>query len=182
MKQSEEAADDVTVVVLGLMGAGKTTVGRELARQLGRPLRDSDADIEAARGMTAAQIVAADGVQALHRLEAEHLLQLIGQPVVVAAAASVADDPRCQAALRHAAVVWLDGSPELLAGRFGSADAHRPQYAPDVLQMLRTQAATRNPAFQRVATVRVDVSAPPAEVIAEALAGLRLALYTSRRR
>lgn len=161
-----------TIVVLGLMGAGKTTVAAAVAQYLGRPLRDSDADIEAAQGRTAADIVTADGQDVLHRLEAEHLLGQLGQPVVVAAAASVVDDPRCVAALADAFVVWLDAAPEVLVSRFASVDEHRPQYAASVEQMLQDQAEHRNPVFERVADLRVDVSAPPARVIAEVLAQL----------
>ena len=68
------------VVLVGLMGAGKTTVGRRLAARLGWPWHDSDADIEAATGMTVRELRDRDGVDAMHDLEAAQLLQALAEP------------------------------------------------------------------------------------------------------
>ncbi len=65
------------VVLVGLMGAGKTTVGRRLAARLGWPWHDSDADIEAATGLTVRDLRERDGVEAMHDLEAAQLLHAL---------------------------------------------------------------------------------------------------------
>src|SRR5437868_9719650 len=88
------------VVLLGLMGSGKTTIGRALAAHLGWSVSDSDEYIQRATGQTARQLLAAAGVDALHRLEAQHLLDALATagPAVVCAAASVVDDEACRRA------------------------------------------------------------------------------------
>ena len=63
------------VVLMGLMGAGKTTVGRGLAARLGWPFHDSDDDLARATGVTARQLVARDGTVVLHAVEAAVLLR-----------------------------------------------------------------------------------------------------------
>jgi shikimate kinase len=80
------------------MGVGKTTVGRLLARTLGRPFIDGDQQIEEITGRTGREIAATDGVPALHALELSVLLQALegSSDAVVAAAASVVDRPARQ--------------------------------------------------------------------------------------
>jgi shikimate kinase len=112
------------------MAVGKSTVGRALATRLGRQFRDSDDDLAATRGLTGRALAERDGVDALHRWEAEHLMNsLVGsEPVVVAAAASVVDDAACRAALREPFVVWLRAPATVLARRMESdtsAEDHR---------------------------------------------------------
>ena len=65
------------IVLVGLMGSGKTTVGAALAAALDVPLRDSDADIERERGLRGRDIAERDGIEALHALEARHLLDAL---------------------------------------------------------------------------------------------------------
>ncbi|GIH78574.1 shikimate kinase [Planobispora longispora] len=166
---------DRPIVVTGLMGSGKTSVARILAAELGRGLRDSDPDISARYGgATAAETVATAGTEELHRREAEHLAEsLAGRPApVIAAAASVVDDPGRRAALKEATVVWLDAPPAILAERMRSG-AHRPHFEPDLEAMLVKQRARRGPLFAEVADLTFDVSdLSPEEVAARVLASL----------
>ncbi|GAA3441715.1 shikimate kinase [Planomonospora venezuelensis] len=163
---------DRPIVVTGLMGSGKTSVARILAAGLGRELRDSDPDIAARYGgETAAQTVALEGKEALHRREAEHLRESLAErpAAVVAAAASVVDDPACRAALEPALVVWLDAPPAVLAERMRSG-AHRPHFEPDLEAMLVKQRTRRGPLFAEVADLTFDVSLlTPEQVAAEVL-------------
>src|SRR5215204_2035260 len=102
------------IVLVGLMGSGKTTVGAGLAAALGVPHRDSDAEIERDTGLTGRQHAARDGIDALHALEARHLIEALTQPgtTVISPAASILDDPASRSALRDPRhlVVWLDAS------------------------------------------------------------------------
>lgn len=166
---------DRAVVVLGLMGSGKSTVASDLARALDRPLRDSDTDLLREHGIDTATLADRDGVDALHRWEAEHLLAGVAErpAVVVAAAASTVEVPRCRAALADAFVLWLDAPPEVLAERFG-ADDYRPRFGSDPLELLRRQDPVRRPLFTQVADVVLDASAPVEEVLARARAAVGL--------
>jgi shikimate kinase len=166
------------VVVMGLMGAGKSEVGRRLAARLGRPWRDSDRDIEARTRQTVRQLRDRDGVEAMHALEAKHLLDALAtpEPSVISAAASTVDVPECREALKapDVAVVWLRASPEVLARRFASADQHRPEFGDSPLAFLTDQAARRNPQFASLDPVVVDVDAiRPGAAAAQAMEALR---------
>ena len=82
--RSSASADPPHIVVVGSMAVGKSTVGRALAARLDRPFRDSDDDLEAARGPDRSRLAEREGVDALHRWEAEHLLAaLAGTPPAV---------------------------------------------------------------------------------------------------
>jgi shikimate kinase len=155
------------VVLVGLMGSGKTTVGRLLAQRLGRPVVDNDEELERRTGLSAADLAGASGVEALHEIEAEILLDALDSAVasVVVAAASVADDHRTMRVLRSPAVevVWLRGAVDTLAAR-ASQSSHRPLdgYAEAVLS---EQVARRDPRYAEVASHVVDVErGSPAEI------------------
>jgi shikimate kinase len=159
---------DGHVVIVGLMGSGKTTVGAALAAALGRPHRDSDADLLAATGRTARELADDVGIVALHDLELRHLLDALGEPdpVVISAAASTIDEPAGRAALDDPGitVVWLRVDPAAAAAR-QAADDHRP--LPEALEV---QARRRDPLFTALADVVVDARRPIDEIVAAVLA------------
>ncbi|MGP3936385.1 shikimate kinase [Nonomuraea sp. KM88] len=140
------------VVVIGLMGSGKTTAGVLIAEALGREFSDSDPFLKSRYGGTAAQIAAREGAAALHLYEAEHVLrELASPPKVIAAAASTVEDPEVRAALRAAFVVWVDAPDKVLAERMRSSD-HRPDFDPAAMR------ARREGYFREVADTVCDVS------------------------
>ncbi|HEX4818045.1 MAG TPA: shikimate kinase [Nonomuraea sp.] len=155
------------VVVIGLMGSGKTTAGGLIAEALGREFTDSDPYLRDRYGATAAQLAARDGADALHRYEAEHVLhELAGEPKVIAAAASTVEDPKVRAALRDAFVVWVDAADEVLAERMRSG-SHRPDFSPAAMR------ARREAYFREVADLVCDVGVlRPEEVRDEVLRAL----------
>ncbi|SDK18769.1 shikimate kinase [Nonomuraea jiangxiensis] len=151
------------VVVIGLMGSGKTTAGRLIADALGLPLSDSDPFLQKEHGGTAAQLAAREGAAALHGYEADHVLrELAGEPKVIAAAASTVEDPRVRAALREAFVVWVDAADEVLAARMRSSD-HRPDFDPAAMR------ARRAPYFREVADLVCDVGVLGPEQVRDAV-------------
>ncbi len=159
------------------MGVGKSTVGAALAEGLEWPLRDSDADIQAATGLTVRELRDRDGVDSMHAREADQVLGALAdaEPSVIAAAASVVDVPSCLDAMRapDVLVVWLRAAPEVLAERFTSAD-HRPAYGDSPEAFLARQLELRGGALASVADLIVDVHGQsPDEVAAHVLEALR---------
>ena len=157
--QEQHVATEVThVVVVGLMGSGKTTIGRELAARLGWPLRDSDPEIEAVTGRTVRELRDEIGVDPMHELEARQLLDALATPgpAIVTPAASIIDVAACRAALRGpgVAVVFLAVTPAVAASRF-AAGPHRPWYGADPETFLAEQAADRYPRFRSVEPVEL---------------------------
>jgi shikimate kinase len=148
------------------MGAGKTTVGRLVAARLSRPHLDSDDAIESDFGRTGREIADLEGVEALHRAEADHLLESLAasRPSVISPAASVFDRPACIRALRDDAwVVWLDAPPEVLARRSEPGDHRRKM---DIGEA-RSLAVQRDPAFRAAADYVVSDTESSADIIAD---------------
>ena len=165
------------VVLVGLMGSGKTVVGRRLAALLERPWRDSDREIEAATGLTVRALRDRDGVEPMHALEARQLLDALAasEPSVISAAASTIEVPECRAALTApgVGVVWLRAGPATLAKRFAAKDQHRPEFGSSPEVFLAEQAERRNPLFASLNPVVIDVDRiRPNEAAARALEAL----------
>ncbi len=171
------------VVLVGLMGSGKTTVGRLLAARLGRTFVDNDVVLEHRTGHTAREIAAAEGADALHLREAEALVLALSSivPAVIAAAAAAPMEPFAAAAMSLHDIVYLRATPPVLAARIARTpdDGHRPLVADDAPATLAaqfaTQIAARDERYRALATLVVDadVEGPEAVVdeISSALAG-----------
>lgn len=177
----DERYPALPVVLVGLMGVGKTTVATRLAAALGRSLRDSDEDLEQEYGASAAELFEQHGAGVLHEREAAQLRDALAElpPPVIAAAASVIEDRPSRAVLADAYVVWLDAPPDLLAQRLrktiGSPDrgGHRPRFQLDLDRMMARQYARRAPLFRQVADLVVAVvDSPPDRTVATVLAAL----------
>jgi len=147
------------VVLVGMMGAGKTTVGRELAARLGWRFLDTDVLVEEATGSTVAELFATAGEEAFRSEEARQLARALSSegPAVVSAAGGVVVAPANRAQLASArAVVWLRAAPATLAARVGSGEG-RPLLADDPAAALAELDAVRRPLYGEVADVVVDV-------------------------
>lgn len=147
------------LVLVGMMGAGKSTAGRLLARRTGRPFLDSDELIEEQTGRTVAQIFADDGEAAFRAVETDVLDQMLDRdtPAVVAAAGGAVLDAANRERMRaRGLVVWLRVDPAVLAQRVRGGD-HRPLLADDPEATLSRLAAEREPRYREVADEVVDV-------------------------
>lgn len=157
------------VILMGLMGSGKTTVGRLVAERLGWPMTDSDAAIEAGEGATVRAIRERFGTAALHALEARHLIEALATPghAVICAAASTVDDPACRRAIHDGAslLVWLTTRPATAALRFDH-QGHRPRYGEDTEAFLARQAIERGPRFRSLDPVELATDERSAEDLA----------------
>jgi shikimate kinase len=168
------------VVLLGLMGVGKTTVGRVVAARVGWRMSDSDEQIQARTGQTARDLERALGADVLHELEAEHLLAALSgeEPAVICAAAGTIEVDRCREALAaaDALTVWLRAAPSELAERFGN-EPHRPSYGDDPRRFLAAQLEARESLFRSVAGLTLETGGATAAELADAII-VRLAALT----
>jgi shikimate kinase len=142
------------LVLVGMMGVGKSTVGRALASELGRPLYDSDEMIEERTGRTVREIWTTDGEPAFRALETEVLVDALLQPepCVIAAAGGVV----LSEANREVHVVWLRSEVDLLVERVRKG-GHRPLLDDDPEATLRRLYDERAPLYQDVADAIVSV-------------------------
>jgi shikimate kinase len=115
---------DRPVVLVGLMGVGKSTVGRRLARRLGLPFVDSDSEIEDAVGLPAGEVFERYGEDDYRDGERRLVARLIdGEVRVIATGGGVFVDPRTRALLNDRAItVWLDAPLDILAERTARRD------------------------------------------------------------
>ena len=110
------------ILLVGMMGAGKTTTGQLLADALGWRYRDSDADVEADTGLTVPELFARDGEAAFRRAEATVLARACADPlpsVVSVAGGAVLSAENRRLIAASGIVVWLRARPETLAARVG---------------------------------------------------------------
>jgi shikimate kinase len=148
------------LVLVGMMGVGKSTVGRMVAAVLDRPLFDSDEMIEERTGRTVREIWATDGEPAFRTLETDTLLEALAEPEpsVIAAAGGVVLSERNREALQtaDARVVWLMADVDVLVDRVSNG-GHRPLLDDDPEATLRRLYAVRAPLYQEVADAIVSV-------------------------
>ncbi|MHB8296366.1 MAG: shikimate kinase [Acidimicrobiales bacterium] len=147
------------VMLIGMMGAGKSTIGRELAERLGWGYRDSDEQVQVSTGHTVPEIFAARGEAAFRAEEAKALAQAVTSdvPTVISVAGGAVLDPDNRRVIRGAGrVVWLRARVETLAARVGSGDG-RPLLGDDPLGALRRLERDRRPVYAELADITVDV-------------------------
>jgi len=164
------------LLLVGMMGSGKSSVGRLLAARLGFAFIDTDQCVEAAAGRSVARVFAEDGEARFRELERQVLAGLPDQRAVVALGGGAVVAAENRALLRgKGTLVWLDAQPETLARRVGDG-AGRPLLAgldPAArIERLRDLALQRETAY-RQAGLRVSTDQrTPAQVCDALLAAL----------
>ncbi|MGH6910985.1 MAG: shikimate kinase [Phenylobacterium sp.] len=138
-----------TIALVGLMGVGKSSVGRRLANALELPFRDADSEIEAAAGRTIPDIFADLGEPAFREGERRVIARLLEQPAhVLATGGGAFMNPETRALIKARAVsVWLKADLEILARRVGRKDSRPLLKGRDPLAVLQDQAELRYPAY-----------------------------------
>jgi shikimate kinase len=165
-----------TVVLIGLMGAGKTTVGRRLAEALGAPFRDSDEEITLAAGMDIPQIFATLGEPAFRDGERRVIERLLSEPPhVLATGGGAFMDPATRAAIKAgAASVWIRADLDTLVERTGRKQDRPLLRQGDPRRILSDLMAVRYPVYAEAdVTVDSPPGAPHDRVVAAILDGLR---------
>lgn len=165
------------VVMVGMMGAGKTAVGRELASRLGVPFRDSDAEIERAADRSVAEIFARDGEAFFRDKEAQIIARLLeGPPLVLAVGGGAFLRPETRARIAERGVaLWIKADLDLLWSRVKRRD-HRPLLrTADPYGTLAALAAAREPVY---ALAELTVQPRPDASIEATAAAVRAVLAT----
>lgn len=155
-----------TIALIGPMGAGKTSVGRRLAKHLDRRFVDTDAVIAAEHGAIP-HLFATVGEGAFRGIERDVVQRELRSGAVVALGGGAVLDESTRAALRDTTVVLLTVSEDAVAARL--AGGTRPLLT-DGIASWRRIAAEREPIYRELADVTVDTSRRPMTSIAAELA------------
>ncbi len=149
----------VNLYLIGMMGAGKSTLGKLLAQELGYRFLDTDAVIEAAAGQPVTEIFATAGETAFRELETQVLGQVAAyQQMAIATGGGIILQRQNWSYLRHGIVIWLDVSLDQLHTRLQD-DSSRPiLQGVDLRQKLQTLLEQRQHLYAQ-ADVRIVVSA-----------------------
>jgi shikimate kinase len=161
------------LVLVGMMGAGKTTVGRILARRLGRAFADTDALVEARAGRRIPEIFAEDGEAAFRRLERAAIRRVASRRAqVVAIGGGALGEPVNVTALRATGeLVLLDAEPAALAARAGRRPGARPLLAAadDPVATLTELQARRDRDYRAAAAHHVETGGRSPDEVADAV-------------
>ena len=167
-----------TVALVGMMGAGKTSIGKRLAARLDVSFADADHEIEAAAGMTVAEIFAKYGEPEFRRLERSVIARLLhDKPGVLATGGGAYMDDATRAGMKDAAfTIWLKAPIDILLGRVRKRQEHdqsRPLLNTDDMRgTLEKLSATREPVYALADMVLESGDEPHAVLLDKIIAAL----------
>ena len=167
-----------TVALVGMMGAGKTSIGRRLSTRLEVPFADADHEIETAAGMAVSEIFAKYGEPEFRRLERSVIARLLHDPPqVLATGGGAYMDETTRAAMRdHAFTIWLKAPVEILLGRVRKRHGHeqnRPLLANDDMRgTLEKLLEKREPVYALADMVLESADEPHAVLLDKIIAAL----------
>ncbi|BBF91316.1 shikimate kinase [Blastochloris tepida] len=163
-----------SLVLIGMMGAGKSTVGKRLAARLGLPFADADTEIEAAAGMTVAEIFERHGEASFRDGEAKVIRRLLeGEAKVIATGGGAYMRAETRAIIRERALtVWLKANFDVLMRRVRRR-ADRPLLkAPDPEGVMRRLIAERYPVYAEADITVLSRDVPQEVMVEEIIAAL----------
>lgn len=163
---------DRTIALVGLMGVGKSTVGRRLAKRLNLPFADGDVEIESAAAMTVSDIFAQLGESEFRAGEARVMRRLLEGPrMVLATGGGAILNPETRDLLKNRAVtLWMRADLETIAGRVQRRDTRPLLRGRDPLEALRQLADARYPVYAQ-ADLTVDVAGGAHATAVDAIVG-----------
>lgn len=152
-----------TVALVGMMGVGKSTVGRKLAESLAAPFVDSDEEIEKAAGLTVQEIFARHGEPEFRRGERRVIERLLGgPPIVLATGGGAYMDADTRALLKEkATTIWLRADPDMIWKRVNRRDTRPLLKQDNPKQVLADLLAVRSPIYAE-ADIVIDSGDGPA--------------------
>jgi shikimate kinase len=165
---------DKPIVLVGLMGVGKSTVGRRLAKRLGLPFVDSDSAIEDAAGFSAAEVYEKYGEEDFRDGERRLVARLVdGHVRVIATGGGAFVDPRTRELLNSRSItIWLDASVEVLSERTARRDTRPLLRNADPKGTLARLADERRPSYAEAHIHVVSGSGGHSEVVERIIVAL----------
>lgn len=159
-----------TIALVGLMGVGKSSIGRRLALALDLPFRDADTEVETAAGRTISEIFDTYGEQAFREGERKVIARLMDEgPFVLATGGGAFVNDETRALIKDRALsVWLKADLELLARRIGRKDTRPLVRGKDPLEVLTALAQVRYPTYAQ-ADIVVETGDTPHQEAVEAI-------------
>jgi len=163
-----------SVVLVGMMGAGKSSIGRRLGQRLGIGFVDADAEIEAAAGMTIAEIFARDGEAYFRSGEARVIARLLDQgPQVLATGGGAFMNGETRAGIGQKGIsVWLKADFEVLMRRVKRRSADRPMLQGDAAERVRHLMEERYPIYAEADVMVMSRDVPHEAIVNEIVAAL----------
>jgi shikimate kinase len=159
-----------TIVLVGLMGAGKTSIGRRLAHALGLPFRDADEEVERAAGRSVAEIFEELGEAAFRDGERRVIARLLEEPPhVLATGGGAFMNPETRRLIASKAIsVWLQADVDVLARRVARKNDRPLLQGRDAREVLSELAATRYPIYA-LADLAVESAESPHHLTVQAI-------------
>ncbi len=161
---------DRSIVLIGMMGVGKSSIGRRLGARLGIPFVDADAEIERAAGMSIADIFGRHGEAAFRSGEARVIARLLnGGPQVLATGGGAVMNAATRALIQERGVsIWLSAEFDLLLRRISKRKSERPLLqTEDPAATLRALMAEREPIYAQADLTMQSRDVPHDAVVAE---------------
>jgi len=178
----EAALRSRTLVLVGMMGAGKSSVGRRLAAALDMPFRDADEEIERAAGRSISEIFAERGEAEFRDGERRVIARLMDEPPHVLATGGGAfmhPDTR-EIVARKGLSIWLKADPEVLARRVGRKDNRPLLKGKDPKVVLTELLALREPSYRQADLIVESVDAIHQTTVEMIIAALKARLEEAR--
>ena len=164
-----------SIVLVGMMGAGKSSVGRRLAARLGIPFVDADTEIEKAAGMSIPEIFATHGEPYFRAGEARVIARLLdGGPQVLATGGGAFMNPDTRAAIHAKGLsIWLRATLDVLARRIKRRHDRPLLKNSDPLETMRRLIDERYPTYAEADLTVESREVPHETIVEEIVAGLR---------
>ena len=167
-----------SIVLVGMMGAGKSSIGRRLAARLGIPFSDADAEIEEAAGMSVADIFEAHGEPSFRSGEARVIARLLEHgPQVLATGGGAFINPQTRAKIHEKGIsVWLKADVDVLSRRLRRRSDRPLLKTTDPAMTLTNLLAARNPIYGEANIVVMSRDVPHEVIVEEIVTALRCKL------
>jgi shikimate kinase len=172
-----------TVALVGMMGAGKTSVGKRLGSRLGVPFRDADHEIEAAAGLTVAEIFERFGEAHFRDGERKVIARLLEEPphVLAAGGGAYMDEATRAAMARQAFTIWLKAPLPLLLSRVKKRDTRPLLRSGDAKATLERLLKAREPVYAKADMTLESADEPHGAAVDRIIAALKIrGLYEER--